>query len=163
MFEHSACGLCSNSFLGTRQMLMHKKICVILVFTTPHPQLNNFWAVYRSWLQARFVIWVNPGFVKLSRPKTNKMTCVPSKDSDQPGHPPSLIGVFAVRMKKAWVLSYPLSAQGILWSDWADAQPSAQADLSLGWAHSQFVGFVMRRLTGVNVSNFILIALTILM
>ena len=25
-------------------------------------------------------------------------------------HPPSLIRVFAVRMKKAWVLSYPLSA-----------------------------------------------------
>ena len=43
--------------------------------------------------------------------KTNKMACAPSKDSDQPGHPPSLIRVFAVRMKKAWVLSYPLSAQ----------------------------------------------------
>ena len=37
--------------------------------------------------------------------------CAPSEDSDQPGHPPSLIRVFAVRMKKAWVLSYPLSAQ----------------------------------------------------
>ena len=45
-------------------------------------------------------------------------------------------------MKKAWVLSYPLSAQRRLWSDWADAQ----ADLSLCWAHSHFVGFVMRRL-----------------
>ena len=32
--------------------------------------------------------------------KTNKMTCVPSKDSDQPGHPPSLITVLAVHMKK---------------------------------------------------------------
>ena len=42
--------------------------------------------------------------------KTNKMTCAPSADSDQPGHPPSLIRVFAVRMKKAWPLSYPLSA-----------------------------------------------------
>ena len=29
--------------------------------------------------------------------KTNKMAHVPSEDSDQPGHPPSLIGVFAVR------------------------------------------------------------------
>ena len=29
----------------------------------------------------------------------------PSEDSDQPGHPPSLIRVFAVCMKKAWVLS----------------------------------------------------------
>ena len=37
---------------------------------------------------------------KLSEPphdKTNKMTFVPSEDSDQPGHPPSLIRVFAVR------------------------------------------------------------------
>ena len=33
--------------------------------------------------------------------KTNKMTCAPSEDSDQPGHSPSLIRVFAVRMKKA--------------------------------------------------------------
>ena len=41
--------------------------------------------------------------------KTNKMACAPSEDSDQPGHPPSLIRVFAVRMKKSWVLSYPLS------------------------------------------------------
>ena len=58
--------------------------------------------------------------------KTNKVTVRPAK-----------IRVFAVRMKKAWVLSYPLSAQRRLWSGWADAQ----ADLSLCWAHSHFVGF----------------------
>ena len=40
-------------------------------------------------------------------------------------------------MKKALVLSYPLSAQRKLLSDWADAQ----ADLSLRWAHTHFVGF----------------------
>ena len=54
--------------------------------------------------------------------------CAPSEDSDQSGHPPSLISVFAVRslisvfavrMKKAWVLSYPLSAQRRLRSAWA--------------------------------------------
>ena len=28
--------------------------------------------------------------------KSNKMTCAPSEDSDQPGHPPSLIRVFTV-------------------------------------------------------------------
>ena len=43
--------------------------------------------------------------------KTNKMACAPSETSDQPGHSPSLIRVFAVRMKKECVLSYPLSAQ----------------------------------------------------
>ena len=56
--------------------------------------------------------------------------------------PPSLIKVFAVRMKKAWVLSYPLSTQRRLRSDWVDAQ----ADLSLRWVHSHFVGFVKMRL-----------------
>ena len=76
------------------------------------------------------------------RDKTNKMACAPSEDSEQPGHPPSLIRVFAVHSKKAWVLSYPLSAQRRLWSDWTDAQ----ADLSLRWAHSHFNGFVTRRL-----------------
>ena len=48
--------------------------------------------------------------------------CAPREDSDQPGHPPSLIRVFAVRIKKAWVLSYPLNTQRRLWSDWVDAQ-----------------------------------------
>ena len=74
--------------------------------------------------------------------KTNKMAYAPSEDSEQPGHLPSLIRVFAVRMKKAWVLSYSLSTQRRLWSDWVDAQ----ADLSLRWAHDHFVCFVMRRL-----------------
>ena len=63
-----------------------------------------------------------------------RMACAPSEDSDQPGLPPSLIRVFAVRMKKAWVLSYLLSAEQRLWSDWANAQ----ADLSLRWAHMPF-------------------------
>ena len=43
--------------------------------------------------------------------------CAPSEDSDQPGHPSSLIRVLAVRMKKACVLRYPLSAQRRLWSE----------------------------------------------
>ena len=36
-----------------------------------------------------------------------------SEDSDQPGHPPGLIRVFTVRMKKDWILSYPLSASEV--------------------------------------------------
>ena len=43
--------------------------------------------------------------------KPNKLACAPSDNSNQPGHPPSLIRVFALRMKKAWVLSYPLTTQ----------------------------------------------------
>ena len=62
----------------------------------------------------------------------------PSEVSDQPEYPPSLIRVFVVRMKTPWLLSHPLSAQRRFWS--------AQADLSLRWAHSHFVGFVISRL-----------------
>ena len=76
------------------------------------------------------------------RDKTNKMACAASDDSDQPGHPPSLKRVFAIRLKKAWILSYLLRAQRRLLSDWADVQ----ADLSLRWAHMPFCWFFMRRL-----------------
>ena len=51
--------------------------------------------------------------------KTNKLICAPSEDSSQSGHPPSLTRVVAVRMKKHWALSHPLSALWRLWSDWA--------------------------------------------
>ena len=61
------------------------------------------------------------------------MACAPSEDSDQSGHPPSMISAFAVCMKKAWVLSYPLSAQRRLLSDWTD--------LSIRWAHRSFRWF----------------------
>ena len=73
---------------------------------------------------------------------TNKQIWAATWQNQQNDFPPSLIRVFAVRMKKAWVLSYPLSAQWRLWSDWVDAQ----ADLSLPWAHTHFIGFVTRRL-----------------
>ena len=45
-----------------------------------------------------------------------------------------LCPVFTVHMSKPWVLSYPLSAQQKLWSDWVDAH----ADLSLRWVHMSF-------------------------
>ena len=72
--------------------------------------------------------------------------CAPREDSDQPGHPPSLISVLAVRMKKPRVLSYPLSAQWRFWSDWADSQ----ADPSLHWMHIHFVDFVMSWLISIS-------------
>ena len=62
--------------------------------------------------------------------KTNKMTCAPSEDSDQPGNPPSLIRIFAVRSvgspgPKA------SSAKSEDWSVWTDAQN----ELKFCWAH----------------------------
>ena len=76
--------------------------------------------------------------------KTNKMTCAPSEDIYQPRHPPSLIRVFAVRMKKHWVLSYQLSALRRLWSD-------AQAGLNRRWAHRSFCWFCHE---GANLLTF---------
>ena len=85
--------------------------------------------------------WENKWLCKIIWAATwqNQSECAHQQDSDQPGHPPGLIRVFAVSLKKAWVLSYPLSAQRRLWSDWA----AAQADLSLHWVHSHSIGFVM--------------------
>ena len=73
----------------------------------------------------------------------------PSDDLDQPGHPPSLIRVFAVHSIGSLGPKVSSCGQRRLWSDWADAQ----ADLSLRWAHSHFVGFVMRRLIWVAVRS----------
>ena len=69
------------------------------------------------------MIWAAP-----RQNQTN--SCAPSEDTDQPGQSPSLIRVFAVCLKKPWVLNFPLGAQRRLWSDWMDAQ----ADVSVCWA-----------------------------
>ena len=73
--------------------------------------------------------------------KTNKMAVCQGKTQISLGIRP-VWSVYAVCMKKAWVLSYPLSTERRLRSDWVDAQ----ADPSLRWAHTHFVGFVMSRL-----------------
>ena len=103
--------ICVSEYLG---ILLYMGIGVsptVLSFGTyGHEQTVQTWSdlikVYTIWATT----WQN-----------QQNECAPSKDSDQPGHLPSLIRVLAVSMKKAWVLSYPLSAQRRLWSDWADA------------------------------------------
>ena len=62
--------------------------------------------------------------------------CAPSKNSDQTGHPPSLIRIFAVHMKKHWALT----------THWVRSEDSNQT----GWMHSHFVGLGMRRLIWTN-------------
>ena len=104
-------------------------------FVTHLKTKNTFWwqltsTDLSSITDRRWKIVISLGTVRplhtsrlMTKPKNE---CAPSEDSDQFGHSPSLIRVFAVPMKKAWVLSYSLSAQQRLWSDWANAQ----ADLS---------------------------------
>ena len=79
------------------------------------------------------MIWANKHNKSITEPrhdKTNKMSMRPVKTHISLGiHP--VWSVFAVCMKNPCVLSYPLSAQRRLWSDWEDAQ----ADLSTMGAH----------------------------
>ena len=98
---------------------------VLLVWSSAPPA---FWKTLISF--CHFLIWANAW-------QNQQKWCAPSKDINRPGYLPSLIRVFAVRMKKPWVLSYLLSAQRRLGSVWADAQ----VDLSLCWAHMSFCCF----------------------
>ena len=75
--------------------------------------------------------------IELPHDKTNKMICAPSEDSDQPGHSPSLIRVFAVCSVGSWGPNVSSCGQRRLWSDWADAQ----ADRSVHWAQRSFCWF----------------------
>ena len=59
------------------------------------------------------------------------MECVPSEDSDQPRHPPSLIRVFAVCKKKHWDLSYPLGLSEC--PGWSESSLGAVILLVLSW------------------------------
>ena len=134
-------------------------MCTALAFyieTTENIKLRYLTALLQNvWVQRglndRFLTfswrilnhWINAYNWAASRQNQQNDLCAQRRlRSDQPGHPHSLIRVFAFRTKNAWVLSYQLSAQRRLWSVWANAQ----ADLSLRWAHSHFAGFVMRRL-----------------
>ena len=85
-------------------------------------------------LRIKEMYWKSHNHKSVAWQKQN--CCASCEDSNQPGHPPSLISFFAVRMKKHWGLSYPFSAQPRLIRLGADAQ----ADPSLRWVHSHFVG-----------------------
>ena len=125
-FEHAQCGMMLEK--------PHKHGCFCIDKTKWWNHLPGPMAETRDKVDCNMIQSGNWSKQTLNEPphdKTNKVACVPSEDSDQPGHPPSLIRVFAVCMKKAWVLSYPLSTQPRLWSDWA----------SLCWAHMPFCWF----------------------
>ena len=125
---------------GMKAMLPLKNGC-----DTPshHEICIDEWLVFFSkrWILTFIILILFISHIWAATWQNQENESAPSENSDQSGHPPSLIRVFAVRKKKAWVLSYPLSAPRRLWSDWA----GAQTDLSLRWAHSHFVGFDMSR------------------
>ena len=70
--------------------------------------------------------------IKWSAAPNNKMTCVQSEDSDQPGHPPSLARVFAVRLTKFRSLATHTAHND------SDQTADAQTVLSLCCTHMSF-------------------------
>ena len=98
------------------------------------------------------MICIRPKYIWAVTWQNQQNECAPNEDSDQPGHQPSLIRVFAVRMKKAWVLSY---------HDWAHSEDSDQTGQMprLIWifaGRTDIFWFVMSRLSYVQyVSGFI--------
>ena len=115
--------------------------CHVLVqYTSLYFTLMNGTAIFQCPLLLLCMVdWFYGWFTSFELPhdKTNKMARVLSKDSDQPGYPPSLIRVFALCMKKAWVFSYPLSTQWRRWSDWTLADQTVIL-LVLTWGGSFF-------------------------
>ena len=100
-----------------------------LGFYVPSTVFQSFRDDTLEWSVACICVWNDP-----SHDKTSKMACVPSKDSDQPGHPPSQ----SLRCLHEESLGAELPIEGT-------AKTLAQSDLSLRWAHSHFVGFVVTR------------------
>ena len=76
--------------------------------------------------------------IESHRDKTNKMVCASSEDSDQPGHLPSLISLCCLHEERS------------LATHKAHSEDSDQTGRTC-----HFVGFVMMRLSCLNISNFL--------
>ena len=141
LLHHSADYICGS--FGIDELILGQ-----LYTYTPYSQISVRWRELRSiYHYCSWTVSMKPHVHEKSQ--WNRVwysliscECAPSEDSDQPGHPPSLIRVFAVRLMGSQWPNVSSCGQRRLWSDWADAQ----ADLSLRWAHTHFVRFVMRRL-----------------
>ena len=83
-------------------------------------------------------LWLLSRDIK-KRKKQNE--CAPSEDSDQPG-------IRLVWSESSLCAQWVAKDPSFLHADSEDSDQTAdaQADLSLHWAHSHFVGFVMSRL-----------------
>ena len=90
---------CSISSFAYQVLQLCRCVCLVVAcYSSLLPSMSLKGYAFSLWH-----FWVTP--FDPAHDKTYNKTCAPSEDSNQPGHPPSLIRVFAVRMKKAWVLS----------------------------------------------------------
>ena len=85
-----------STSLRSQQMLMHRKLCLIPIFLQIKPgnktQERTNGSLYL--LSDMFMLDSN---IRATTWQNQQNECAPSEDSDLPGHPPSLIRVFAVR------------------------------------------------------------------
>ena len=89
-------------------------------------RLLRYWTVL-STFQMPLVIWI----FETPHDKTNKMTCASIEDSDQPGHPPSLISLGCVLNGKLRTQDFYMRT----------AKTLTKADLCLCLAHRSFCWF----------------------
>ena len=129
----------SSYWFDSQSSLSAKFISLIwslrLIWISFHHPLFGFSFEWAMSCQNLFVMY------KWATWQNQQNECGPSEDSDQPGHHP----VWSESLLCAqWVAKDPrfLHADSEDWSDWEDAQ----ANLSLRWAHTHSVGFVMSRL-----------------
>ena len=76
-------------------------------FLPKSPWLSLNWPPFALQAMGNYLCWLYM-YNWATTGQNQQSDCAPSENSDQPGHPPNLIRVFPTRMKKAWVLSYPL-------------------------------------------------------
>ena len=110
------------------------RISTAIISSVP-PVFRSFSVILSSWTTGKYwaVTW-----------QKNEVIMRPAKTQ------------ISLGIRPVWSVFAEPCRQRRLWSDWADAQ----ADRSLRWAHTHFVGFVMSRLSYVfwQVSNFHLIS-----
>ena len=77
------------------------------------------------------------GTIDPAHDKTYNKTCVTSKDSDQPVHPPSMAKIFVYPSLDRLEAVEGTCNQQRLWSNYVDAQ----ADMNLHWSHKSYCRF----------------------
>ena len=133
----------TTNFLGVRIL---RKFTVTwksdtVITTYPHLSLHEIMLIWHSCYitQCRFQsfsvavdvpLWNEP-----PHDKTNNVLCA-QRRLRSAWASTHLIRVFAVSMKKAWALSYPLSAQRRLWSDLSPLQWLEMTEIPLKVSHS---------------------------
>ena len=83
---------------------------------------------------------------KETNKQTNKMACAPKEDSDQPGHPPSLIRVWSEFSLSAWRKFGSLPTYWAHIEDYDQTGRMPRLICVFAGCKDHFVGLVMRRL-----------------